>query len=456
MKSINQPKKVLLVFADSSVRKGLADADLLQEVLQAASLRQDAKLEFYVTYARSLSYLVSNHTSRIYDHRNKHDLKEYDFVYFRKAGAVMQQMLSCAVYLRMHGIPFFDSEIGFVTSRNKLSQMFLLHEQGLPVPTTLFCRNRKRLVRLLTKDYHDHFTWPVIAKATGGTRGDANYLVKSPEELAELVGDVRRHFLVQSFIPNDGDYRALVVANKLRGLIKRVGEEGSHLNNTSKNGSAQWLPVDTFDSALQLLAVQAAQVCRRDVAGVDVLVDQETGQPYILEVNRAPQIENASFPDEKADILVEGIMVALRNHEPVATHETKGIGRLERVTIKEFPALGAIIAKTDTGAYSNTLHCSYIEEITDESGHKQLKFSPFDDKREFVETDAYFVKRVISSNGISENRYVVELHIGLGDQTLIGQVSLTDRSNMRYPLLLGRKFLKQHKLLVDVAKRFSV
>src|SRR5690348_14248291 len=112
MKSVNETKKVLLIFADSAVRNGKADAGLLQQYLQQAADTGSMNTQVYYTYARSLSYFVSNTKSAIYDHRNRLDLKDYDFVYFRKAGSVMQQMLACAVYLRQHGVPFFDTEIG--------------------------------------------------------------------------------------------------------------------------------------------------------------------------------------------------------------------------------------------------------------------------------------------------------------------------------------------------------
>lgn len=458
MKSVNETKKILLIFADSSVKKGLADASLLQEMLQRAATQKQLNTQVYITYARSLSFFVSKDNARIYDHANDCDLKEYDFVYFRKAGTVMQQMLACASYLRQHDIPFFDTEIGAATSRNKLSQMFLLQEKGLPVPTTLFCRNRKRTITLLATVYEDAFTWPVIAKATGGTRGDANYLVQTPEALATLMEEVRRHFLIQSFIPNDGDFRVLVIAEKVRGLIKRKGAEGSHLNNTSKQGAADWLPLTTFDSNLQLIAVRAAQVCKRDVAGVDILIDQKTNEPYILEVNRAPQIENATFPEEKAGLLIEGIIEAINEHEMIAPGDDQvvAIGRKEHVGIAEMPALGKVTAKIDTGAYSNSLHCPYVEEVTDAEGRKLLRYSPFADKREVYETDRYFTKTVTSSNGQSEERFVIELHVIIGGRTLRAQISLTDRTNMQYPMLIGRKFLKRYGLTVNVAKRFSL
>jgi len=456
MKAISQPKRVLLIFANSAVRTGLADAEALQELLQAESNKEQLDIIVDFTYARSLSYFVSNERSRIYDHRNKRDLRDYDFVYFRKAGTVMQQMLACASYLRQHGIPYFDREIGLNGSRNKLSQMFLLHEKGLPIPTTLYCRHRKRALRLVTKDFAKELPFPLIIKATGGSRGDSNYLAKSSQDMESIMESERRHFLIQKYIPNDGDYRALVVYNVLRGLIKRVGDSSSHLNNTSKDGQATWLPVREFNPTLASYADRSAQVCHRDIAGVDLVINKLTGEPAILEVNRAPQIERASFPDKKAHIVMKGIVEAI--NEPVVVPDANTakftVGNKEYVTIEEMPELGKLPVKIDTGAYSNSLHVAMVQEVVDEQGHKTLQYSSAAGSSAVHTTDTYFKRKVFSSNGIAEDRFVVTMHINLGNKRLVGQVGLTNRGSMRSPMLIGRRFLRQHGIVVDVSKRF--
>jgi glutathione synthase/RimK-type ligase-like ATP-grasp enzyme len=458
MKSVNVTKRVLLVFADSSVKSGQANAALLQEYLQTAADGQSIGMEISYTYASSLSYFVSNGQSRVYDHRNKRDLKDYDFVYFRKVTKVMQQMLACAVYLRQHGIPYFDTEIGASQSRNKLSQMFMFQEKGLPIPATLFSRSRQRTLRLVTEDYASSFPFPVIAKATAGQRGDANYLLTSAEELADLLKREKRHFLVQAYVPSDGDYRALIVFHKLRGLIKRVPMVGSHLSNTSKNGSATWLPLDTLSTHLIDQAILAAQICKRDVAGVDIIINKLTGSPAILEVNRAPQIEDATFPEEKAAVIIQGIEEAMNEPNISITDDIKKsvVGRKEYVEIVELPELGRFVAKIDTGAFSNSLHITRLEEVVDARGRKTLQYSVAADTSVVHETERYFRKIVISSNGSREERFVVEMRIRLGGQELVGNVSLTDRGSMRHPMLIGRRFLRQHKLVVDTARKFHL
>jgi D-alanine-D-alanine ligase-like ATP-grasp enzyme len=47
-----------------------------------------------------------------------------------------------------------------------------------------------------------------------------------------------------------------------------------------------------------------AAVGRREFAGVDLMFDMHTGQPYVLEVNKTPQIEIGSSAEEKMGALL--------------------------------------------------------------------------------------------------------------------------------------------------------
>ncbi len=449
-------RKVLFIFADSSVKKGLADAEKLREIVQHEADLENQDLKVFVTYARSLSYFVSNDHSVIYDHRNRRDLKDYDFVYFRKAGSVMQQMLSCAVYLKQHGIPFVDQEIFTANSRNKLSQMFKLQSVGVSIPVTFFCRHKTRMLRLIRTKFKSELQFPLIAKATGGTRGDENYLIKSLEELEQLIRNSHRHFLIQAFVPNDGDYRVLVMNGGIKGVIRRLAQNNSHLNNTSQGGEAIWLEPTELSDVVRQEAVLSANVLKRDIAGVDIILDKNTGQHYVLEVNRAPQIENASFPEKKAKLLLRAINRSIQNHVPTAANvislgqEKVVIGRFEKMVL---PGDHEVIAKIDTGADTSSVHCERIE-LTDTDGERLLRYSFDKTGDQWFETHDFSDKLIKSSNGQTSHRYQVMLDVVIGTQNYACSVTLSNRQAMAYGVLLGRRFLRDNKMIVDVARRF--
>ncbi len=131
----------------------------------------------------------------------------------------------------------------------------------------------------------------------------------------------------------------------------------------------------------------------------------------------------------------------------------KIIGRVECIDLPELK-LYNVEAKIDTGAYSSSIHISHAEEFLIQD-QKILKAYIYENSHFFSNNQSYIfknfsLKRVKSSNGITELRYVVKTKVLLKGKKIITQFTLTDRSDMKYPILLGRKFLKG-KFLVDVS-----
>lgn len=123
------------------------------------------------------------------------------------------------------------------------------------------------------------------------------------------------------------------------------------------------------------------------------------------------------------------------------------IGRTDKA---DFPKLDLqeVAVKIDTGAYTSSIHCKNIME---ENNILQCTF--LDDEhlnynnRTFKFED-YDTVNVKSSNGIAEIRYEITSNIKLFDKVYKISLSLSDRKEMRFPVLLGRKFLSG-KFIVD-------
>lgn len=125
------------------------------------------------------------------------------------------------------------------------------------------------------------------------------------------------------------------------------------------------------------------------------------------------------------------------------------IGRRELV---DFPDLGlfGLVAKIDTGANTTALHCHHVRI---ENG--VLCFRLLDETHpEYQDREHCFEKfeqkLIKSSFGEQEMRYVIRTRIRIGDRTVRSIVSLTDRASMKYPVLIGRRMLK-NRFLVDVS-----
>jgi hypothetical protein len=136
------------------------------------------------------------------------------------------------------------------------------------------------------------------------------------------------------------------------------------------------------------------------------------------------------------------------------TKTLRTIGRRELVNLEDL-GLENIEAKIDTGAYRSALHCHHISiEIEDDKQY--LSFVVLDHQHEAytgykLRHDNFTKKIIKNSSGDIEERFIIKTRIKLGAKTVITTISLTDRADMKYPILLGRKFLKG-KFIVDVSK----
>ncbi len=133
----------------------------------------------------------------------------------------------------------------------------------------------------------------------------------------------------------------------------------------------------------------------------------------------------------------------------------KTIGRIEKITFPNW-SIYNLDAKVDTGAYTSSLHCHHIE--LESPGDKQfVVFSLFDPEHPEYEKKRnrsvlVDTRNVKSSNGEIERRYVIkEQVLFFGDVKEI-ELTLTNRIEMKYDILLGRKFLKDY--FVDVSRKY--
>jgi hypothetical protein len=131
------------------------------------------------------------------------------------------------------------------------------------------------------------------------------------------------------------------------------------------------------------------------------------------------------------------------------------IGRADKADFPELSLL-EIHLKIDSGAYTSTIHCSKIDEVTI-NNENLLRFTlldpehPYYNHKEFNFKE-YTSKFVKSSNGISEKRFMIQTEIIIFNTTFPIHLTLSERKNMKFPILLGRKFLNK-KFVIDTTKK---
>jgi hypothetical protein len=127
------------------------------------------------------------------------------------------------------------------------------------------------------------------------------------------------------------------------------------------------------------------------------------------------------------------------------------LGRSDRV---DLPKLGLfnLQAKVDTGAYNCCLHCESAKVV-----EGKLEFILLDNEHPGFTGTKFVFKRfkqreIRNSFGESELRYVIKTQIKLFNRKIRAEFSLSNRGNLRFPVLLGRKILRE-RFLIDVTKK---
>jgi hypothetical protein len=127
--------------------------------------------------------------------------------------------------------------------------------------------------------------------------------------------------------------------------------------------------------------------------------------------------------------------------------EKRVIGKFDKADLPMLK-MEDIAIKIDTGAYTSSIHCNNIVEKEDALHCTFLdEEHPLYNGAEIVfkHYDIVFVK---SSNGIIQKRFQVQSTIKIFDNLYKISLSLSARQEMRYPVLIGRKFLTK-KFIVD-------
>jgi len=163
-------------------------------------------------------------------------------------------------------------------------------QNDLPYPKSAIVFNAKG-----AREAIKSFTYPLIVKSSAGRQGRGVFLCKNFEDVLSAIEEVHKGgveaVVIREFIPNDGDLRILTVGYRAIGAMKRSPtKEGEFRSNISLGGRGEKFELENYPE-IKSIAEKAAEVMKTEIAGVDIIIHQETSKPYILEINPSPQFE---------------------------------------------------------------------------------------------------------------------------------------------------------------------
>ena len=133
------------------------------------------------------------------------------------------------------------------------------------------------------------------------------------------------------------------------------------------------------------------------------------------------------------------------------------IGWHECISLPEL-GLRNFAVKIDTGAKTTALHAENIEVFMIK-GNEWVRFTAPKIPGSVPQTCEFPVltnRDIVNTSGTPENRVVIRTPMVLAGRRWKIDISLTDRGNMRFPLILGRRALRRRNIAVHPEKSYLV
>jgi len=272
-----------------------------QQAAAAAGIRLD------VLQPRSFELIVdaAHGWSAVYEGRR---LAKPDLIIPRTGSETSYFTLAVLRHFERQGVAMVNSSAAVEAVADKLQTLQILASAGVPIPKTILGKFPVD-VNVVERE----LGFPVVVKTLRGTRGNGVVLCASREQfhdLASLLDGAQSgaDFIFQQYIrtSHGRDVRVLVVNGRAVAAMERRSTDGSFKSNISLGGVGVAFEPPV---AMAELAVRVAEVLGLDVAGVDILFDQDGYR--ICEANSSPGFQGLekacriSVPDE--------IFAAMRN-----------------------------------------------------------------------------------------------------------------------------------------------
>lgn len=129
------------------------------------------------------------------------------------------------------------------------------------------------------------------------------------------------------------------------------------------------------------------------------------------------------------------------------------VGWTERVGLPSLD-LADLKAKIDTGARTSALHADRIERF-ERDGAPWVRFRVLHDaakSRVMKEHPVHDIRDIKNTSGVPEERVVIRTALLIAGHRWRIDLSLTDRSNMRLAMIVGRTALSRHNVAVHTRR----
>lgn len=222
---------------------------------------------------RSLKYKICFYEDLVYNNGKILDKKisKKDKIILRSPYHPYKSHLDYRFFAKKLLIDYYDNilldrecYLNFPFYEDKLFQTDFFIRNKINIPKTIFAQEPRQ--------------FPVIVKKRISSRNKGNFIINSQFELKNFF---KTHnyldYLIQEYIKTKGDYRILILKNKILDIVKR---KANKITNTA-----------TLPDKIKNQALKITKLFKADFTGVDVIESQDN-RFYFLEINLSPQFRS--------------------------------------------------------------------------------------------------------------------------------------------------------------------
>ncbi|MFC0116628.1 ATP-grasp domain-containing protein [Pseudoalteromonas xiamenensis] len=226
-----------------------------------------------------------------------------DFVLPRMGAGTTYFALAIIRHLERLGVHCFNSSHSIEVVKDKLYAQQILAQQNLPTPTTMLVKFPVNIDLV-----ESQIGFPVVIKTLSGSQGSGVFLSKTRSEFDDLMQLIeatnpKANIILQQFVKSSHgrDLRVFTIGGRAVACMERNSGGKNFKANISAGAQGSPHPITP---EIEWLATQTANILNLDVAGIDLLFDDEHFK--ICEANSSPGfegLENALDIDVAREIL---------------------------------------------------------------------------------------------------------------------------------------------------------
>ena len=237
----------------------------------------------YAGPTADISSSISNDGSKFW--LGKVDISDIDLCLLRSFGPGSTEQstrrISMLEHMEITGIKMVNSTYPFRRSRDKYATQYILHDAGIPIPSTYTTESLARAYQK-TGEMKDVIYKPILSSMG---RGSMKF---TDQDLAynayRLLDRLQHPLILQKYVENPGrDIRVFIIGDKVVGSVYKYIPEGQWKSNVAQGGK---MVEEKMSDEIIEMAFNATRAMGLDYAGVDLLESKEG--PSVLEVNASP------------------------------------------------------------------------------------------------------------------------------------------------------------------------